>query len=527
MTPSKSPRRRKKIVGGLLITALWLALPALVLAHPLGDFVLNRYSRLALGAVQITLHYAVDMAEIPTFQQNTYLAEQIEKIQSNLHLEVAGRPLSLIAKTQAIDFPPGNGGLDTLRINAEFIADLPSQDVAWQVDYRDENYAGRIGWQEVVIEPDSDVTLLDSTAPTEDLSQGLTVYPQNVIAPEINSAAFVFEPNGLSGAGKTSVSVSAAAVETDQSLVKREDTEFAALINSSLASPTAILLVIIAAFGWGAAHALTPGHGKTIVAAYLVGSRGTVGHAVFLGLTTTVTHTAGVFIIGVLTLFASQYILPEQLYPWLAVGSGVLVVWIGLMLFRGHLRGFLGRGGGHHHDHGHDHSHDHHHHHHYDHDHHHNHDHAHDHDHHHHHGAYQHDHGDGHVHSHMPPGADDTPITWKSLLALGISGGLIPCPAALVVMLSAIALQRVGFGMVLIIAFSFGLAGVLTAIGVLWVKATSLLNRMSNGGQFLDRFPGGRNRVLQLLPVASATFIVLVGLGITLQALIRTGVFVA
>jgi ABC-type nickel/cobalt efflux system permease component RcnA len=116
-------------------------------------------------------------------------------------------------------------------------------------------------------------------------------------------------------------------------------------------------------------------------------------------------------------------------------------------------------------------------------------------------------------------------VTWRSLLALGVSGGLIPCPAALVVMLSAIALQRVGFGMVLIVVFSLGLAGVLTGIGILWVKARELLNIMSRNNNLTSRIPGGAGRLVQALPVISALFITLVGLGLTLQALVQTGVF--
>ena len=91
-----------------------------------------------------------------------------------------------------------------------------------------------------------------------------------------------------------------------------------------------MLLAVLGAFVWGAAHALSPGHGKTIVAAYVVGQRATFKHAIFLGATTTITHTAGVFALGLITLFASQFILPETLYPWLEVISGVLVVVLGM-----------------------------------------------------------------------------------------------------------------------------------------------------------------------------------------------------
>jgi ABC-type nickel/cobalt efflux system permease component RcnA len=260
------------------------------------------------------------------------------------------------------------------------------------------------------------------------------------------------------------------------------------LITVEQLSPLTLLIALAISFGWGAAHALTPGHGKTIVAAYLVGSRGTTRHAFFLGLTTTLTHTVGVFILGFLTLFASRFILPEQLYPWLGVASGLLVVSIGFSLFKGRLRQLLGLSGHSHaqdHDHPHDHLHD-------------------------------HSHGHGHSHTHLPPGSDGSPVTWRNLLALGVSGGLLPCPSALVVMLSAIALQRIGFGLLLIVAFSLGLASVLTAIGVLWVHA----------GRLFGRVPA-RGRWLQALPALSALFITIIGLGIALQALVQTGVLPA
>ena len=251
-----------------------------------------------------------------------------------------------------------------------------------------------------------------------------------------------------------------------------------------------MFITLLTAFGLGAAHALTPGHGKTVVGAYLVGSRGTAKHAVFLGLTTTITHTAGVFLFGLIVLFASQFILPEQLYPWLGVTSGLLVVWIGLSLVYGRWRAMHQPAHHHQHDHHHDHNHDHHH----------------DHD----HTVGYHTHfGIGHTHTH--PHNED--ITWRSLLALGISGGLIPCPSALVVLLSAIALGRVALGLALITVFSLGLASVLTGIGLVLVYA----------GKLFQRLPGDNGRFIQAIPVLSALFITLVGIGITFRAFLEIG----
>ena len=248
---------------------------------------------------------------------------------------------------------------------------------------------------------------------------------------------------------------------------------------------------IAVAFGLGAIHALSPGHGKTIVAAYLVGSRGTPKHALFLGAMVTFTHTVSVFLLGIVTLYLSQFVLPEKITPVLGAISGVSIVWIGAMLFFKRLR--AAREHGHHHHHSHDHQHQHHH--------------GHDHDHHHDHAhPHTHDHGDGHVHSHVPEGD----ITLGSLIALGASGGLVPCPTALVLLLSSIALGRIGLGLVLLAAFSLGLAGVLMGIGLVVLYAKHLLP---------DSDKTSRHAAFRLIPVASAAVIVCVGLIMTCVSL--------
>ena len=248
-----------------------------------------------------------------------------------------------------------------------------------------------------------------------------------------------------------------------------------------------VLVALLVAMGWGALHALTPGHGKTMVAAYLAGSRGTARHAFALGATVTVAHTATVFALGFVTLTLSEFILPEQLYPWLNLVSGVLVLALGLAAIRQRLGGYLrGRAAAraaaheHHHGHGHDHGH------------------AHSHDH-----GHAHDHGE-HGHSHAPPDQ----LSWRSLLALGVSGGMIPCPSALVLLLGAIALDRTAFGVVLVCAFSLGLAGVVSGIGLAVLYARRLFTRIPSSG-----------RAIRGLPVASAAIITILGLVLTLRAL--------
>jgi len=273
------------------------------------------------------------------------------------------------------------------------------------------------------------------------------------------------------------------------------------------------------AFIWGGAHAMTPGHGKAVVAAYLVGSRGTPRHAVFLGLTVTLTHTAVVFALGLVALLISQS-KAWWLMPWMETASCLIVAGIGAAMLISRVRALSAHSGsvhlhdhshgldhGHEHDRGHDdHPHDHSHGHDHEHEHGHDHDHAHEHDDH----PHDHEHGDhphGHGHSHLPPGADGKPITWRSLLGLGVSGGLLPCPGALVLLLLAVGMDRTALGITLLVAFSLGLAAVLTTIGLLFVT----------GGKLVGRIPHGV-RTLRFLPIASALFILAVGVWLTVEA---------
>jgi ABC-type nickel/cobalt efflux system permease component RcnA/hydrogenase/urease accessory protein HupE len=273
--------------------------------------------------------------------------------------------------------------------------------------------------------------------------------------------------------------------------------ELTALAKAETLSPTIILATLLGAAGWGAAHAFTPGHGKAIVATYLVGSRSTAWHAAYLGLTVTITHTLGIFALGLVAFFAQAYVVPEQLYPWLGTASGLIVCGLGASMFAARVRSLRRQGHSHNHGHEHPHSHPHTH----------EKDHAHGHDH-----DHGHDHviGHSHGHSHLPPDADGSAVTWQSLLGLGISGGLLPCPAALVLLLTAVSLGRVGLGLVLVLAFSVGLAGVLVGVGLLFVK----------GGRLLDRVPLGL-KTIRVFPALSSLIIVVLGLSIAVKAILE------
>lgn len=535
----RSPIWRRAIT---IITALWLflALPTAAFAHPLGNFTINHYAGLNVSREKITIDYVLDMAEIPAFQEIAlfdangngqpdsaetapYHSAKCESLRSDLDLRVNNQPATLALSSSSIEFPAGAGGLPTLRLTCTFNTSLTNETT--NISFTDNAYSERLGWREIVVTGE-EVGLQGEFASTS-LSQRLTAYPDDMLSSPLDQREISFDvdPTSVSGASQT-------ATQQNSSLNTTREDAFTQLITlENLTLPT-ILLALGISFVWGAMHAMTPGHGKTIVGAYLVGSRGTIKHAMYLGLTTTITHTLGVFALGLITLFASQYIVPETLYPWMSLLSGLFVVAIGLHLFiqrfrSSGVRGWPGRlkpgiqglqpayspavqstkaeqsnhahahrfvlasAQNHSHAHGHVHPHDH--------------DHHTDHSHHHGHGDHDHGHGD---HSHMPP----QEITWRSLLALGISGGLIPCPSALVVMLGAIAMNRIGFGMILVLVFSLGLAGALTAIGMMFIYA----------GRFFEKFPS-QGKVLQFLPVVSALIVSAIGVAISIKALTEIG----
>jgi ABC-type nickel/cobalt efflux system permease component RcnA len=255
---------------------------------------------------------------------------------------------------------------------------------------------------------------------------------------------------------------------------------FASLIATRTLSPWLVASSLFVAVVLGAFHALSPGHGKTMMAGYLVGSRGRPRDAVVLGLVVTLTHTSGVFVLGVVTLYAANFVTPERLYPWMALLSGVLIVAVGLVLIWTRTRGAMH--GGHHQHHGQSHDHDH---------------------------VHPHDHG--HHHHQAEPGR---PLGRAGLIAMGVSGGIVPCPSALVVLLAAISLHRVLFGLLLITAFSAGLAAVLTGIGVALAGGLPLLSRLRRNG-LSTRLRGAA----QLVPVASALVVTISGVALTAQAL--------
>jgi nickel/cobalt exporter len=462
-----------------MAVVLTCLVPAAASAHPLGNFTVNRYSRIEPAGDRVRVHYVLDMAEIPTFQDKPaidgnadgYADNQAESIRQNLHLSLDGQPASLRLEQRTLSLPEGQGGLATARLEATYVAELPpglARSVA--LAYRDDNQPTRIGWREIVAQPGSAGTALEgASVPEADLSNELRQYPDDLLAspPNVSTASLRFVPGApLEG----SLARPPAARE-----LPRAASAFADLAAARELSASFVLFALAAAVALGMGHALQPGHGKTIVAAYLIGSRGTPVHAAFLGATVTVTHTIGVYALGIVTLYLSQYVVPERLYPMLETFSGALVVAIGVWLLGKRtlqaLRRRSGQAPGVHrhglHAHVHDHHHD-------------------------------------HVHAHTRQR-----VGWRGLLALGISGGLLPCPEALMVLLITIAAHRVLFGLLLIVAFSIGLASVLVGFGLVLVYARAAFQRIDFSTGLVPR----------LLPVASAVVIVVAGCVITAQAL--------
>jgi ABC-type nickel/cobalt efflux system permease component RcnA len=530
-------------VSVLVVAAL---VPASATGHPLGNFSINHHAALRVTAAAVEIAYVIDMAEIPAFQeiqeQNLvpdsahpsvapYLARTAEALRERLHVEINGRPRPLRTLAREVLFPPGAGDLPTLRLRVVYRVDLEAAAAPplSELRYRDENFPGRAGWKEIVAVAGPGASLAASSAGAEDRSRGLSDYPADLLqsppqdlearvvfaaAPPAPAAAVTPPPDlaaprtapptpvrrpasGLAprpargeGAAPPPSAPRPEAAAAAASATPRS--AFTQLMTTRELSAGIIALAMATALGVGALHALEPGHGKAIVAAYLVGARGTARHAVFLGLVVTASHTAGVFLLGLVTLYASRYVVPDRLYPWLGAASGLTIAGLGLWLL--HQRAARGAHGA-------------------------------DQDHHHGHGGHGHHHGHHeHPHHHRPEPAGrhhgrrhrhhEAPASPRELFALGVTGGIVPCPAALVVLLSAIALRRTGFGLLLIVAFGVGLASVLVGIGLLMVYAR----------RFMARVQGDSPLIRRWLPLASAAAIAVLGAGIAAQALVAAGI---
>jgi ABC-type nickel/cobalt efflux system permease component RcnA len=531
---------------------LWISLIAIGMmlisnpcsAHPMGNFSVSHYTGITIERGSLVLRYLIDMAEIPTFQDMqqsgitarsddpkllSYLTAKSSEFAAGLHVTVDGHEVALRPISQNVIFPPGAGGLPTMKFAFLYRARIAESCKlgACQVNYEDSNFPGRAGWKEIVVKTGRDIVIASSTAPDHDRSSQLSNYPTDLVSPPqalqarvtFSTAVVPLTTSSVSGSatrtssstvraanptGNTTVAIMprsalpASAHSPDQDMVsiapnqqKTPRSAFTELIARQQMGIGIGLLAALIAAGLGALHALEPGHGKTIVAAYLVGVKGTARHAFLVGIIVTITHTAGVYLLGSITLYAQKYILPEMLYPFLGVLSGILIAGMGFYLF---LQRYVGGDLGHSHTNS----------------------------------AGSRSHA-GLSYSRVPTAATTneallegewiaqksrSSIPTRQLLVLGITGGIVPCPAALVVLLSALALHRVLLGLFLITAFSSGLALVLIAMGMTAVYAGRVMSRLRTEGPLIQRW----------LPMTSAAMVTALGCVIAVRGLITAGI---
>ena len=451
-------------------------------AHPLGNFTTNVYSGLHLVPGEVRIDYVVDLAEVPAFQavqdmdtngddqageselQAWADARALEWV-TGIDLRVDGRALGLRVLGARARLQPGQGGLDVLRFEGDLAADAPDEGA---LTYADRNFEGQTGWREITAVGQDGAALSGSSAPADSVSDALRTYPDDLLSTplDVRSASTSFAP-GASAAGEASSQAEAGGRPGV------DGGPFAGL----LANQGLGLMVVGLAFaiGLGAWHALLPGHGKTLMAAYMVGSGARVRHAVSVGMAVSVMHTASVLALGLLVLTLERTFRPERLYPWLGLASGLVALALGAYLLVARLSSWS------HAVHPDDHA-------------------DLDHDRHHGHGPGQHTHE-------LPIGS--APLSRRGLMALALAGGILPAPSALIVMLGAINAQRAAYGLALVLAFSVGLAVSLIIIGTGALKAREVMAR------HLSTTAG------RLVPVLSAAAILGVGTFLSFRGIIQ------
>jgi nickel/cobalt transporter (NicO) family protein len=513
-------------------------------ASLLGNFTINQYCGVKLSRASIDVHYVVVFGQLPALRElhladtngdgvtsqlerDTYVGKLVPGLADDLNLQVDGVSVPLRATHWTSSLPTEQGGF-SLRLDVDFTAALPAaaQGGKRKILFSNQNYAGRMGWHEIVVQSAPAFSVFDTNAYSTSLTGGLANALQSLPSTgplEERSVHLTFAEGGapagammlaarqgspVEGIRTRANGSDTSAVNTQETTwIPRETRRLVEAISGPHLQPRIAILALLGAMLLGAVHALSPGHGKTIVGAYLIGSRGTPRHAVFLGSTVTITHTLGVFVLGFATLYASRFIVPERLFPTLSLISAILVLGMGILLLVQRTRAAYpalaeakkgptvfhavaaagpasGRGLIFAHAHGHDHGHGH--------------GHA---------DGTMHSHGGGAMHSHLPPGASGEKVTWRSLLTLGISGGLVPCPSAMVLLLTAVALNKTAYGMLLVVAFSVGLAITLTAVGLAFLYARNRFHKPRQGARWA-----------QLLPILSAGMITVLGIGLCFAA---------
>jgi nickel/cobalt exporter len=473
-----------------LVAMAGVATPAS--AHPLGNFTVNRAIRVEIGA-GVTITSILDLAEIPAFEVirgldsdgderlsptegDPYAATTCATWGSDLAISIDGTASTLQPLTEPdLALPPGVGGLSTLRLVCRFTVEAGDLGAggAHELSVTDRMADDRIGWHEVSAGAVEGATIVDSDVPEISPSALLTAYPQSALTapPDVRSATLSFTVAESSAPGSV---VPGAGTATGRS---GDVDPLAALIGGAL-SPGVVALAVLLSLGLGAAHAVSPGHGKTLVAAYVLGSGGSALSALQIGLWVAVSHTAGVLVLGAVTLVASELLLPERLIAWLSLGSGIVVTGLGIVLLGRLAMARRSRRSASHpaHEHGHDHPHG-------------------------------HDHG----HQHSPPAGV---LTWRSAIALGFAGGAVPSASALIVLLVAISTDRPLLGIGLIVCFGMGMAIVLGGLAQLAGRVRQVAARP---GGLSSRRPA--RLAVRLAPIAAGVIVLVSGVAFTVAAI--------
>ncbi len=561
--------------------ALVVGAPTAASAHPLGNFTVNRYSGVVVGTDAVTVEHVLDIAEIPTAQRSpaidtdgdgtlsrgelaAWARTACDTARASLRLTVASERAALAVTSAAARTSGGQAGLPVLRLDCTLRAPA-SVTSRTAVDLEDTAADDEVGWREMTARGDG-TTLAGADVPGRSRSAVLTAYPKDLLSSPLDERAahLTVTPGG------PRLTADDAGPAPAQTLTRGNDRltlAFEGLLARTDGNPWLGIVAVVAALLLGAAHAVAPGHGKTIMAFYLSGRReGALRAAATVGATVTATHTAGVLALGVLVSAGTAFV-PARVYPWLSVVSGVLVALVGLALLResarrtrqhadgSHAHGLFGRAHSHRapeplllpqphgpadpvdrpavlavpgvgaggsaltlprtpvatapagheaheaHEHGHaaDHHHD---------------------------TQHDHQHGHDHQHDHQHSGGsagtagstEDVPPSRRQLVAIGLAGGLLPSPSALLVLLGAIALGHAWFGVALVVAFGLGMAATLAVVGLLVMRLRERAERR------LASHPGSRFApLLRLAPVLTAAVVIVLGLALTWRGFGSTG----
>jgi nickel/cobalt exporter len=540
-------RAAQAILAALGTLGLLVAAAPTASAHPLGNFSVNTYSAVVVEPARVHIDIVVDRAEIPTRQtfpdldqptgtvpvgrSAAYRTSQCDDVASTVSLRVGGEPVPVrIAATELV-FPPGAAGLRTARLTCALVTAEPVNPVRTTVDYEIRAYADRVGWREITAVGDG-VRLTSSDVLDRSPSDELRSYPEDLLSSPLDQRSASLRVAAGSGVTMgTSRLLDSGPVSAQSRGVDGFTEVFTGLVSRERLTPAIGLFAMLVATVLGALHAFAPGHGKTIMAAYLVGQRGSLRDAVVVGLSVTATHTLGVVVLG-LVLSIAGLASPERVYPWLGLASGLLLVGIGVTLLRRTRRHtvlpssvsvpsqaatattpayalaaateaipLVLRHADQHHEHRQDRGHD-----------------GHGHD------GHGHDAGTLTPHSHglftHTHAVPQRGSGLRDLLAVGFAGGMVPSPSALVVLLGGVALGRAWLGLGLVVMYGVGMAAALALTGLLLVRvrdrAYELLWRTSS-----SRGVPLANWLTRVLPAATAIIVVVVGALLTLRAIIQ------